>query len=319
MGLTRALAKHLDEAGWGADLDRALVALAGHPDPDPAIAAMWGERYPIPLDDGWRQVAARLATPEVRRVAAMALLSRLARTVDLPGFQAVDRVLGDTVREHEGAWAWVMAAVGDVCSRASQDVEVLIRTWVDGWEARHGLSTETLLSVAVALRRLGRDEEARRASEQALTLDAAEASLIPHRFWCYADATWAGDVESAGRLRAQIDASLTTVWYQTALPFVDTVHDLQRAAGKKSSLTRARGRRRAAWRAAVEGRLSHDALMDGLERRAWRRLRMESPTLATRVAAGTSRIDLSGRVDLLVFAALVLVVLLVVWLLPTEP
>lgn len=177
-------------AGWGDDAERALrvsVAQGGE-----AVAELFAAR--AGAAGRWEELeACVLATPlDARPHAAVAWLAQLADHGQNRRVRRAIREHREWLRADDRTWGitgYALHAIGDSRETAA---------WLADWRARQGVRPWMLANLALALRALRREAEAREVHEAAIAL-APDGATTRHHAWLAVDAAAAGDADRAAR------------------------------------------------------------------------------------------------------------------------
>lgn len=189
-------------------LDELLDRLIERDDSNPQIGRLWVERNA--RRRRWTHIVNKFdnlfARGAIGRSAAAAYLRKLAHNKQR-------NLLNSFLRKHEtmlrtdaetwglGGFALLTAELAPQCVN-----------WLHDWRERPDAAPWMLLNLALALRDLGRREEARAVSEHALSLDTNDSS-DQHKLMLAVDAGLAGDIQKLAQLLKDIDSSDTGTYY----------------------------------------------------------------------------------------------------------
>jgi cellulose synthase operon protein C len=189
-----AAVRALQEAGWDDAADEALGQALDNPEVSPQAAVVWAKRRTAQGDDQVPgRVEALLERGEAGRMALVGHVEALAevgRVVELRDclHRHEDRLRGDNLSW--GAVGYALATVGAYGGVAG---------WLGDYKDRAGLSPWMLSNLVIALRALGRDEEAAAVSRRALELPP-DGTAVYNRIWLALDDALAGRAPAADPL-----------------------------------------------------------------------------------------------------------------------
>ncbi len=200
--------KALEDAGCGLHLIEVFEKECATPGLAPVLGALWARASA----SRWRMGACRRLLPKLAAQGAIGARATSAY-VELLG----ERKLGlrfrwfvwrnrEYLRSDVGVWA----SVGYVLLQFRRYRG--LAEWMADWGEREGVRPWMLQNLVLALRSLGRDEEARSIGRRALEMAQPEEDVQRHRIWIAVDAALAGDVETA-RTELAATSDLESVEY----------------------------------------------------------------------------------------------------------
>jgi hypothetical protein len=166
------------------------------PQPPAPVGYLWawfGRRRSV---IGWWWALARLRPRGAVGVqAALGYLERIGGHRASLQLRAFVRLRASWLKSDPQLWATVGYAF------LARDWQAAVVRWMSDWGGREGLQPWMLLNLTVALRDLGRDQEAAQVSQAALKL-SWDHGIPGHRRWLALDAALEGPFEEASRLVA---------------------------------------------------------------------------------------------------------------------
>lgn len=194
-------AQVMSEAGFGADVDEA-VEEAVEGGASAAVARLFVERATV--RDDWsfldRLPALVRADEEGGREILYATVDALAGPAHRGRLHHLLRRHGDAVRETHRGWSKAAAALV-----SARDYEAAV-TWAADWETRRPDEPWMLHPLTVALRQLGRPDEAYRVASYTLDLPGEDPTTDDFRVWVGFEAALEGRTDQAEGLLGQVDA-----------------------------------------------------------------------------------------------------------------
>jgi tetratricopeptide (TPR) repeat protein len=189
----------LAEAGYGSSVDE-VVAAAVQTGASAAVARLFVERAAVRNDWAFLDRLPELVRPgEDGREVLYAALDTLGSPAHRGRLHELLRTNGDLVRKTDRGWAKAAAAlagIGDYAAAA---------TWAADWSSRRPDEPWMLHPVNVAMRQLGRMEEARRVANYALDLPAEDPSSDDFRVWLAFEEALDGRTDRADEMLAVVD------------------------------------------------------------------------------------------------------------------
>jgi tetratricopeptide (TPR) repeat protein len=203
----------LRSAGWGRQAEAVFASVLDDPAVNPQSAGLWAAH--CVSRRGWRRCLSRidelLARGEVGRRALCETLAALGRAKAGWRIAACLRRYRRVIREHTPAWGAVGFALTSVVRHRAA------AKWLADWRARDEAQPWMLINLVLALRALGRDDEANRVSRRALELHP-DYTTPYHLIWLALDELIDGEGgEFAGKLegldRSRFDATNRYLWW----------------------------------------------------------------------------------------------------------
>jgi tetratricopeptide (TPR) repeat protein len=223
--------KHIEAAGWEAMALRVIQqTIAKGPCARPAVG-YWIDRQ----GKGWRLPGAFYR--DIRRGLAqdpshslksdfLALLGRMKEGQLMRRFVAEYK---NVLRADLECWGMV----GYVYLSLDQPLKVV--HWMSDWRSRPDAPAWALDNLALAYRRVGRDNEAREVTDQSLKEDPSNPDA---RTWVAMDATLAGQFDDAASLLSGIDTSSVRDYYRHLLTTLQAYLDAVQAGDSRVALGR---------------------------------------------------------------------------------
>ncbi len=225
------------KAGWKKQAEAIYLDALDRPEPLAQVAVLWINRRSARGDHRRHKTLDVLfaSGSEAGRRAMVAYLNGLASA------HKGDRVLACARKHREGLIQDVICwgSVGYALS-SSLRYRRAVR-WLQDWENREGLQPWMLINLVIALRSLGRDAEANRASLKALTV--AEDYTSPyHETWLALDDALAGQTEPAAERLAKLDPTRFDVTNKFLVALGKALVEVQQAgpSERKAAFKKAR-------------------------------------------------------------------------------
>ncbi|HVK08822.1 MAG TPA: hypothetical protein VM597_08615, partial [Gemmataceae bacterium] len=228
--VTKAAAT-LSEAGYGDVIDD-LVRGAIGPDTPGHVARLYVERATGRGD--WSfvdQVGGGKTGPEV----LYAVVDALAAPAHRSRLHSFIGAHGDRLRETHRGWGKVAVALG-----AARDFDAVV-SWAADWEKRKPDEPWMLHPLAVALRQLGRPEQAHRVCVYASELPGEDTTTPDFRGWMAFEEAVAGRTDRAAELIEDVDAEDLDDVPHILWEFTRGLIDVQRRGRPAFAEARARG------------------------------------------------------------------------------
>jgi tetratricopeptide (TPR) repeat protein len=188
----------MEDAGWGKAVDRVLDSAIDLDSSAPLVGRFWVERRMAQGDHTCAsKFDALLERGEIGEQALIAYLDGLGQNKDAAQLQPFVEKYRDALAESTATWGqvgWAYASVHQFDRTAE---------WMSDWRKRDDAASWMLLNLAIALRSLKRDAEAREVSEFALKNAEADRTLMYHSVWLAFDDALAGRITEAARRTAQ--------------------------------------------------------------------------------------------------------------------
>ncbi len=249
--LTQAADVFLD-AGWAADLARGLAPqLSG---PEAGVAKAWVRA--LDRINSTRMVTAiaeRLDRGDVSPACLIGVLDGLIAVKQ-------SKLISGVVSRYEAAYrasTWTWGSVGRVYSQIHDDTRAA--TWMSDWEEREQPESWMLINLAMSLRGLRRDAEARRVSEHALAKAQADYTGAYHEVWLALDRALAGEIEPVQEYLGRADEGALDDYHLLILNLTRAVLASLAAEHKGHAFTEASNRLAEA--AKTLGPVLHDAAL----------------------------------------------------------
>jgi hypothetical protein len=226
----------LAEAGYGADVDE-VVAKAVEGNPPAAVARLFVERASGRGDWSFLdRLPALVQKGDGGREILYAAIDALGGPAHRARLHEVLRRFGDAVRETHRGWAKAASALVGAREFAAA------ATWAADWEARKPDEPWMVHPLAVALRHLGRPQEAARVAAYALDLPAEDTSTDDFRVWLAFEEALNGRTDAADRLLAEVDDEELDDVPRILSAFARTLLQVQRQGRSAFAEARDRGR-----------------------------------------------------------------------------
>ncbi len=207
-GALRMAWEAIDGAGRGRDLVDVFEMESERPGLPPVLGALW--------------VHAAVARGLMGACRRSLLRLRVQGEIGIRATMAWLEALGESKREWRLRWfVWrnqeylrsetgLWASVGYALLQIGRHRH--IARWMSDWRERKGLRPWMLMNLVLALRSVGRDQEALEASRRAVEVALPSEDVLRHRIWFAVEAALAGDVEMA-RTELALTAGLESLEY----------------------------------------------------------------------------------------------------------
>ena len=188
----------MEEAGWGKAVDRVLDSAIDLDSSAPLVGRFWVERRMAQNDHRCTEkFDDLLARGPIGEQALVAYLDSLGQNKDAEHLQPFVNKYREALIDSTQAWGqvgWAYASVHQFDRTAE---------WMSDWRKRDDAASWMLLNLAIALRSLKRDAEAREVSEFALKNSEPDRTYMYHSVWLAFDDALAGRIAEAARRTAQ--------------------------------------------------------------------------------------------------------------------
>jgi tetratricopeptide (TPR) repeat protein len=219
--------QELADAGHGDEAERVLrLALAGETCHELAGEVLVERRAARGLwfDDAALAEFATLGEPG--RKALMAHLSALGKAKQPARLTAFARRFEELLRRDTALWGHVGYAYGST----AVSPDALIAAALHDWEQHADAKPWMLINLAIALRGLGRVEEAVRVHRHALTLEQHDFTLDFHHVWLALEDALAGDAKAAALRMEDVDRDGLDSYHAWLAELLDAVLRVDGAA-----------------------------------------------------------------------------------------
>jgi len=225
----------LSEAGYAAHVDE-VVAKSVEGDPAPAVARLFVERAAARGDWSFLdRLPAFVKKGEGGREILYAVIDALGGPAHRARLHELLASFGDTVRETHRGWAKATTALVGVRDYAAA------ATWAADWQARKPDEPWMVHAQALALRHLGRAEEAARVAAYALDLPAEDTSTDDFRVWLAFEEALAGRTDRSNGFLADVDEEELDDVPRILFAFAKALIQVQRQGRPAFAEARARG------------------------------------------------------------------------------
>jgi tetratricopeptide (TPR) repeat protein len=233
--LQRAV-ESLVEADWAESAEQVLAAALEESGTHPAAARLWVDRQVARGD--WSfvdRLDALLERGEVGEQALEAYVSALNKPARLPRLLECLSRYGEVLRRTTRGWGkagGALAGAEDFAGSAK---------WMADWAERADVESWMLINLSIALRSVGRTDEAHRVHEHALGLAESDYTTVFHRVWLALDAALAGRTDEAEDRLADVDDGALDAYHRLVKAMAQALVLVQRAAlGRARSFADAR-------------------------------------------------------------------------------
>ncbi len=225
------------EAGWAGSIDEVLRSALDDPKVNPLLGKLWAERSIARRD--WSDVKlleSLLERGAVGQQALEAWVRGLGQAQQSWKLRRCLRRFEKSLRASTSCWGIAGYALTSIRHFAAA------ADWCRDWAERTDVQPWMLLNVVIAMRSLGRHEEARRVGRRAVELRPDHTSRY-HVLWLAADEAVAGATAAAEeRLKPLAPKSLDTT-HRYLHGLITAVLDVQRSAAAERTAAFARSRR----------------------------------------------------------------------------
>jgi tetratricopeptide (TPR) repeat protein len=257
----------LVKAGWSAEAEAVLSEELAAPEMNPQAGAAWVH---LLTSRGDWSCASRLdellERGEIGRRALVAYVTALARAQNQNGVRQCVRKYADVFRSHTWGWGNVGYALTHILDYpAGID-------WLADWPEHPDAEPWMLINLVVALRGLGRAEEAYRVSQHALTLERKDYTCPYHQVWLALDEALAGHTVKASDRLAGIPRENLDPLHDLLRTWAEVLVEVQRTEPGERRRTFAVARRRFREAVAAHPKMHFDPEVVVTYRRCVRRI-----------------------------------------------
>jgi tetratricopeptide (TPR) repeat protein len=189
----------MEKAGWKAAVDATLDTAVDDEHAVALVGRLWMERHAEYDDDACeRRLDELLQRGDIGDEALVARLEVLARSKDVKRLFAFIEKYRQDLRastENWGKTGWAFTH-NEAFGRAAE--------WMSDWEDHDDAQSWMLINLAIALRSLERDDEARQVSIYALENSEEDFTILFHSVWLALDDALAGRTTDAAKRAADI-------------------------------------------------------------------------------------------------------------------
>jgi tetratricopeptide (TPR) repeat protein len=219
----------LDEAGWKDEVDRILGTSLDRADAPLHVGEIWIDRHIDRKDNRCMQRFEQLLQRDASgRAIVVRYAKALAKTKQRESLHDCINRFGSALRGDTADWGnigYCFASLEDY--RAAAD-------WMRDWSERRDAQPWMLVNLAIALRGLGDDAQANRASRQALELPEDYTSKY-HRVWLALDEALCGRTDAALEQLKGVDVSGLDVTHKYVHYLIELLLSVQRAPSEERS------------------------------------------------------------------------------------
>jgi tetratricopeptide (TPR) repeat protein len=193
--------KAMTDAGWSADVDAVLEATVTREKVPAHAAEVWVDRRVARND--WNltdKLGQLLGKGDVGKAAMRKYLSAVNKAKRRDLALACSKAFGDYLRQDTGLWG----SLG--CALAGAQDFTATADWMKDYAAHKTAQPWMLMNLMLALRAVGRRDEAKRVNEHALTLRNDYTSKF-HGTWLALEAALDGDTAEAARRHGEVKYS----------------------------------------------------------------------------------------------------------------